>query len=70
MTEDRNTALRNWARHDLYASSSEHRVLLIAASLVNGTPIKLSHVLLGLDRSNQRRVVECVARAVGLTPSI
>lgn len=52
--------------HDMYCSSSELRILQIAASLVAGTPVALSNVLVNLDRSNQRRVVKAVSRAVGL----
>lgn len=56
--------------HEMFASSSEEKVLEIAASLVEGAPIKLSYVLTGLDRGNQKRVTEAVMRAVGLIGSL
>lgn len=52
--------------HDLYTSSSEYRVLSIASSLVHGTPISLTATLQGLDRSNQRLVLDALALALGM----
>lgn len=52
--------------HDLYTSSSEHRILKIAASLVAGYEIKLSDVLVSLDRHNSALVVDAITTATGL----
>lgn len=56
--------------YDLYTSSSEHRVLSIASSLVHGTPISLTDTLVGLDRSNSRLVLDAFAVALGMVETL
>lgn len=48
-------------------SSGEKRMLLVACSLAEGTPVSLSVCLSGIDRDNLRRVVNAIATACGVT---
>jgi hypothetical protein len=49
----------------LGCSSSERRVLLLAASLAEGVPVDLSDVLTGLDETSAGLVVNVIAHAAG-----
>ena len=51
---------------ELPASGGERRVLLLAASIVGGTPVSLCDTLPGIDRRNAGLVVSAVAHAAGL----
>lgn len=46
-------------------SGSERRIVRIAASLINGTPVDLNEDLPGLDRKNLARVLAAIAHANG-----
>ena len=50
----------------LPCSSSENRVLRLAASIADGIPVSLSDTLPGIDRRNASLVVSAVAHAAGL----
>lgn len=51
---------------ELPASGGERRMLLLASSLADGTPVSLSATLVGIDRRNASLVVSAVAHAAGL----
>ena len=51
---------------ELPASGGEHRLLLLAASIADGTPVSLNDTLTGIDRRNARLVISAVAHAAGL----
>jgi hypothetical protein len=54
---------------DLPCSSGEQRILRIAASLANGTPVNLRDCLTGLDHDNTHRVTNALLHASGHRPS-
>jgi hypothetical protein len=49
----------------LGCSSSERRVLLLAASLAEGVPVDLCDLLTGLDEATAALVVNVIAHAAG-----
>ena len=51
---------------ELPASGGERRMLLLAASIAAGTPVRLKEALPGIDRRNATLVVSAVAHAAGL----
>ena len=51
---------------ELPASGGERRMLLLASSLADGTPVSLNDTLVGIDRRNASLVVSAVAHAAGL----
>ena len=51
---------------DLPASGGERRMLLLAASIADGTPVSLNDTLPGIDRRNASLVVRAIAHAAGL----
>ena len=51
---------------ELPASGGERRMLLLAASIADGTPVSLNDALPGIDRRNASLVVRAVAHAAGL----
>ena len=51
---------------ELPTSGGERRMLLLAASIADGTPVSLNDTLTGIDRRNARLVVSAVAHAAGL----
>jgi hypothetical protein len=50
----------------LPASGGEGRMLLLAASIADGTPVSLNDTLPGIDRRNASLVVSAIAHAAGL----
>ena len=51
---------------ELPASGGGRRILLLAASLADGTPVNLNDTMPGIDRRNASLVVTAVAHAAGL----
>jgi hypothetical protein len=51
---------------ELPSSGGERRMLLLASSIADGTPVSLNDTLTGIDRRNASLVVSAVAHAAGL----
>ena len=51
---------------ELPASGGERRMLLLASSIADGTPVNLNDALPGIDRRNASLVVSAAAYAAGL----
>jgi hypothetical protein len=63
---DREAAVAALHAGELPASGGERRILLLAASIADGTPVSLNDTLPGIDRRNASLVVSAVAHAAGL----
>jgi hypothetical protein len=53
---------------ELPANGGERRMLLLAASIADGTPVSLNDTLPGIDHRNAALVVKAIARATGQPP--
>jgi hypothetical protein len=55
----------NALNHDLACSGGEARLLRIAASLAQGTPVDLRDAMTGLDHTNTTLVAKAITQAAG-----
>jgi hypothetical protein len=66
---DWNRAITALDTSTLPCSSGEQRMLRLAASIADGTPVSLRDTLTGLDHRNTRLVITAVLHASGQRPS-